>query len=88
MAQTIRPVLQIGKNSISEGLIDNINLQLEAHELIKVSLLQNSPIEIEEAAAWICEETGCELVQIIGRQMVFYRQSKKLEKDKRIELPR
>jgi RNA-binding protein len=87
IAQTTKPVMQIGKNGITDNFIDTFNIQLEAHELIKVSVLQNSMESKEELAEALCEATHCELVQIIGNQLVFYRESRKKDKEARIKLP-
>lgn len=87
LAQTIKPVLQIGKNGITDAYIDSVNTQLDAHELIKVSVLQNVDGEKEALAQEISERTQSEIVQIIGNQLVFYRANKKLDKKDRIELP-
>lgn len=77
LAMTQRPIFQIGKNGLSEELIKGLNDALEAHELIKISILKNCSLNINEAAFDIASSTNSELVQIIGRNVVFYRQSKK-----------
>lgn len=88
LAQTTKPLMQIGKNGITSSFIETFIIQLESHELVKISVLQNALEDKEELAQILSEETQAELVQIIGNQLVFYRESRKLEKDKRIALPR
>ncbi len=77
LAMTLRPIYQIGKDGLSENLLKGLNDSLEAHELIKVSILKNCPLVIKEAALDIASATNSEIVQIIGRNIVFYRKSKK-----------
>lgn len=87
LAQTIKPVLQVGKHGITENYIDSVNTQLDAHELIKVSVLQNVVEDKKQIAQQIAEATNSELVQIIGNQLIFYRDSKANDKQDKIILP-
>lgn len=77
LAMTLKPIFQIGKNGLSDELIKGLNDALEAHELIKISILKNCSLNINEVAFDICSRTNSELVQIIGRNVVLYRKSKK-----------
>lgn len=77
LAMTIKPIYQIGKDGINGNLIKGLCDALEAHELIKVSVLKNCITNIKEAAFDIASATNSEIVQIIGRVIVFYRKSKK-----------
>ena len=86
-AHHLNAVMQIGKQGITDNFIETFILALEAHELIKVSVLQNCPFDKDELAVVLNEKTGCEIVQIIGNQMVFYRESTKENKTDKIKLP-
>lgn len=77
MAQTKRALFQIGKDAISENLIKTIADSLEAHELLKVSLLKTCAVSVNEAAIDISAATHSEVVQVIGRTFILYRRSKK-----------
>lgn len=77
LAMTLRPIFQVGKEGISNNLIEGLDKALEAHELIKISILKNCVLNIKEAAFDIASQTNSEIVQIIGRNIVFYRKSKK-----------
>lgn len=77
LAMELRPIFQVGKEGISDNLIKGLNDALEAHELIKISVLKNCSINIKEIAYDIANYTNSELIQIIGRNIVFYRKSKK-----------
>ncbi len=70
----------LGKGEIDEAFLKQIDEALEAKELIKVGLLQNSPYEVKEAGALLAEKTGAELVQTIGKVIVLYRKSAKSPK--------
>jgi RNA-binding protein len=84
LANTIDPIIQIGKGGISPTVLSQVDEALEARELIKVRVLQNSVEEPKEAAAQIAREVSAELVQVLGRNMILYRQS---QKKPTIELP-
>jgi RNA-binding protein len=77
MAMTLNPIYQIGKDGITNNLLEGLSLALEAHELIKVSVLKTVSAPIREVALDVTSATHSELVQIIGRQIILYRQSKK-----------
>ena len=85
IAQKIKPVCQIGKDGLSSNLMDTVLAYLKKHELIKVSILQNSVVTFEEAKEFF-ESEGIEFIQSIGRQIVLYKENPELENG--IELPR
>lgn len=84
LANTIQPIFQIGKGGVEESFLSQIEDALEAREIIKISVLNNSGLTAREASDIICEELKCEGVQAIGNKLVLYRRSKKKPK---IELP-
>lgn len=86
LANTIDTILQIGKDGISDNLITQIDTALEARELIKIKILNNSQCTPKETAQRICDIIGCQSVQIIGGKIVFYRQAKEKE-NRKIQLP-
>lgn len=77
LAQQRRPLFQMGKDAIGENLINTISDSLEAHELVKISLLKTCAIAINEAAIEVSRATHSEVVQVIGRTFVLYRRTKK-----------
>lgn len=77
VAQTRRALFQIGKDNISENMIKTISDSLEAHELVKISMLKTCTMAPREAALDLCAGTNSEIVQIIGKTIVLYRRSKK-----------
>lgn len=84
LANTMSPIFQIGKEGIEENFLKQIDDALEARELIKISVLNNSNYTAREASDELCKELGCEGIQSIGSKIVLYRKSKKNPK---IELP-
>lgn len=85
MANTLSPVFQIGKGGVTEESAFQIGNALEARELIKVTVLENSGYTAREAADILAEALSAEVVSVSGRKFVLYRES---ENKKRIELPR
>lgn len=84
LANTMEPIFQIGKNGIEESFLHQVDEALEARELIKIHVLNNSGYEAREASDAICSELGCEGIQSIGGKIVLFRRS---EKKPKIELP-
>jgi RNA-binding protein len=85
LAHHLDPIFQVGKGGINDHLIRHIEEALEARELIKVSVLNNSQEEARDIAPELAEKSGAELVQVIGKTIVLYKESKE---NKTIELPR
>ncbi len=85
LAMKITPILQIGKSSVTPELISAVDEALEARELIKMHILKNCFDDSKEIAQVIAERTRSEVVQVIGKKVVLYRESKD---NKKIELPK
>ena len=85
LAMTMDPIFQIGKNSMTPELTRAVDEVLEARELIKVSVLQNCADDPRELAAMLAERTRSQVVQVIGKKIVLYREGKK--EKKKIQLP-
>ena len=83
LANTLEPVLQLGKDGISDEVIKQLDDVLEARELVKVNVLKNAPYTAREACTQLCAAIGAEPVQVIGSRFVVYRES---TRNKRIEL--
>jgi RNA-binding protein len=76
LANPIQAIFQVGKGGISDALIKQVDDALEARELIKLTVLENSQITSREAADEIAEKAKADVVQVIGSKFVLYRQSK------------
>lgn len=78
LANTLPAILQIGKEGVNENILENLAQALEARELVKVSVLETSPVSSKEAAALaLAAIPGCEPVQVIGRRFVVYKRNVK-----------
>ena len=77
IAMNMAPTAQVGKNGITDTLIQQIDDQLEAREMIKVSVLQNADLDARAVANDIAEAVNCEVVQVLGFKITLYRVSKK-----------
>ncbi|BHH82638.1 ribosome assembly RNA-binding protein YhbY [Desulforhopalus sp. 52FAK] len=88
LAHPLNPLVQVGKEGLSPGLITMTSQELKHHELIKVKLGQNSGLDKHEASVEIAERTGSTLVQLIGKTVVLYKANPKIAKDKRIYIPK
>ena len=76
IANPIDTILFIGKEGITDATIKECYDALEARELIKGCVQQGAPITAREALSVLCEKTGAEPIQQIGRRFVMYRQSR------------
>lgn len=85
LAMTMESVFQIGKSSMTPEFTKAIDEALAARELIKVSVLKNCADGPKELAHLLAERTRSEVVQVIGRKIVLYREGK--DKNKKIQLP-
>ncbi len=83
MANTRGSLVQIGKDGVTYNLVQSLELALTAHELVKVNLLKTCPVLVREVALDLASQTNSEIVQIIGKTIVFYKKSK----DQLISLP-
>ena len=83
LASTEPTIMQIGKGGISENLVKTVSDALEARELIKLAVLENSGEEARAVAEALAEATSAEVVGVVGKKIILYRES---EKKKRIEL--
>lgn len=85
MAHELDPVVFIGKNDLTENILNEIDTLLEHRELIKIKIQESSLLEPKETANIVAEKLGAEYVQAIGRKFILYRES---EDNKTIILPR
>ena len=76
-ASMMNPIFQIGKASLTLEIITALDEALEKRELIKVSVLKNCDDDPREIAAVIGERTRSEVIKVIGKKMIFFRQAKK-----------
>ncbi|MBP3626965.1 MAG: ribosome assembly RNA-binding protein YhbY [Clostridia bacterium] len=80
LANNIEAIFQIGKGGIGEQLIKQVGEVLEARELIKLSVLETCEESSRTAADKIAIATGSDVVQVIGRKFILYKESKENKK--------
>lgn len=86
MANTIETILTVGKDGINDNLVKQCRDALEARELIKGKVLENSEYDARSACAELCERTAAAPVQVIGSKFVLYRPSHRKDKKDKIVL--
>lgn len=84
LAHHLKPLVTVGKQGVTEEVLAQVEANLEAHELIKVKVLQTAPETPGDSGEAICEHTGANLAQRVGRTLVLYRPR---EDDPEILLP-
>ena len=77
LAMNIFATVQIGKNGLSESVLEQINTSLEDHELVKIGVLRTADITAKGMIAEVASSVGAEPVQAIGNKIVLYRYSHK-----------
>lgn len=82
MAQTMEPILHIGKDGITDNLMKQADDALTARELLKGTVLKNSQFTAREACDELAGALDAEGVSVLGRKFVLYRASE----NKKIEL--
>lgn len=87
LAMNIEPVFQCGKSSITPEFVAAVSEALEKRELIKVSVLQNCADDPKELGVILAERTRAQLVQVIGKKIVLYKEAKDANRRK-IVLPK
>ena len=86
LAMNLDPIFQIGKGSVTPELTTAVSEALEARELIKLTVLKNCLDDNNSIAQVLAERTRSEVVQVIGKKIVLYKQAKD-EKKRKIVLP-
>ena len=77
LANTLRPSVTVGKDELTENVINEIAVALFHRELVKVASLQSCAIPAKAMCAEVCEALGCEPVLCVGNRFVVYKRSDK-----------
>jgi RNA-binding protein len=80
LGHDLDPVIAVGKNGVTDVLAKEAGHALDRHELIKVRVMQEAPVDRHQAAAELAEKTGAVLAQVLGRTFLLYRRSAKKPK--------
>ncbi len=82
LSNSLAVTLHIGKEGVTEGVINQLEVLLENHELVKGKVLENALTTPRTVSEALCEATGADGVQCIGTKFVLYRQSSDPDKRK------
>ncbi len=77
IGHSLKPVVTVGSNGLSEAVLDEINRALNDHELIKVKLAVGDRDIKQQVTTAMCEQTNATLVQTIGNIALILREAKK-----------
>ena|SRR5690348_15493132 len=80
LGHPLKPLIQIGKGGITEALVAATNIALETHELVKVRVLTEAPVERHHAGDELAKASGAELAQVLGRTFLLYKRHPKKPK--------
>ena len=76
VAHDEKPLIIVGKQGITDTLLESFEISLHAHNLVKISILKTSPTTIQELKELLVEQFSCEVVSAVGRVLVVYRYHK------------
>ena len=88
IAHSLNPVVMIGNNGMTESVLKEIELNLNAHELIKVQVAGDDRDARKALYSEICAKTNATAVHHIGKQLVFYRASNTVKEKAKILIPK
>lgn len=87
LGHELQPIIQIGREGVSDTLVAAIGEALEKREMIKITILETAMLDTRTTCDDIAERLNAEPVQAIGNKFILYRKSSN-EKNRKIELPR
>ena len=85
LAHELEPMVMIGKEDLTDNIINELDVNLEKRELVKVKIQDGSALKPKESANELAEKLGADFVQAIGKKFVIYRKS---VEEPKIELPK
>lgn len=85
LANGLKPITQIGKSGLTDAFLEQLDLALNARELVKVTILETSGLDAKETARDVSQKVRAEFVQAIGNKFVIYRKN---HDNPKIELPK
>jgi len=86
LAMDLEPIFQIGKSSLTPEFTQAVREAVDARELIKIAVLKNCTDVPMELADMLAERTGSQVVQVIGKKIILYKEARDPKKRK-IQLP-
>ncbi len=80
LGHALDPVIAVGKQGVTEPLVKETERALLSHELIKVRVMREAPLDRKDAAEELADKTGAVLAQVIGRTFLLYKRHPKKPK--------
>lgn len=77
LVNSIQPVIQIGKSGIDDSVLKQVEDAVNVREIVKINVLENSPLSSKEACNIICDKLQADPVQVIGRKFTIYKRNNK-----------
>lgn len=87
LAHSLSPVVMIGNNGLTDSVIKEVELNLNAHELIKIQVAGDDRDARKAIYAEICAKTNAIAVHHIGKQLVVYRKSDTIKESAKVAIP-
>lgn len=84
VAHSLKPIVLLGNNGLTEAVVAEIDFALNHHELIKVKIPTDNKETKDLIVEAICRETNSTKVQVIGKTLIIYRESP----EKKIRIPK
>ncbi|MBC5995669.1 YhbY family RNA-binding protein [Romboutsia ilealis] len=75
IANTLKPITQIGKEGVTESFLEQLDGMLTSREIVKVTILETAGLDSKEVANAICQALRAEFVQAIGSKFTLYRRN-------------
>ena len=88
MAHSLSPVVMIGNDGLTENVLKEIDLNLNAHELIKIQVAGDDKDARKKIYLEICTQSSAIDVHHIGKQLVVYRKSETIKESARVVIPK
>lgn len=88
LANPMKPLIQVGKDGLTESVMAQIDKLLNDHEIVKVNVLNNSLLDAKETALEVCEQLKSDFISALGNKFVIYRESRTKKRDERLQLPK
>ncbi len=85
LAHHLKPVIMVGQNGVTENLLNELNIALDHHELVKIKIAGEDRDSRNEMIRRLCENSSAEKVQTIGKTLTLFKRNPKKPK---IELPK
>ena len=88
LAHSLNPVVMIGNNGLTESVLKEIDVNLNAHELIKIKVMGDDRALRAKMLTDICSQSNATAVHHIGKQLVIYRPSSTVKESAKINIPK